>query len=498
LVLKKSKEVSVLLLSPRERDLGYEYINSLRENLGLGYLAAVLEENGFKFLVYQNLDRGGVPGIYAELNDTDCVAVSLPFWENRKEYVGFLNDISGLLKPGVPLVLGGHAPTIGAEYFFRSVPRTTDIILGYAENAFVEYCRVLSGQGGSGLIIETLGPKRRLLRSKTPPDITKLPFPKRTLGAEERTAHGSVVEAYISASRGCLNNCTFCSVPTFCRNAYGGKYWEGRTAFNIGEEITSLLDSMPGLNYFTFVDDNFVGYGRGKYVRLKQIARTVKAITSGEIPFEITIRTDGFNAEVFEQLKEAGLISVYLGIESANQRILNEFKKGIKTETNLRTLRGLRSLGLNVDVGFIMYAPSATLDEIGVNLNFLKYLINDLGLTVHPGAILRLLRVYPQDYGKHALDVESDIPALSGPVSIVASAIDTIWRGRLLEYFVRSETAIYGKTRESDDGDPAKGQYVNSVSNYLISATETLITEVRKGIIELGSLLDKILEPKLS
>ena len=62
---------------------------------------------------------------------------------------------------------------------------------------------------------------------------------------------------------------------------------------------------------------------------------------------------------------------VYFGVESANQRILNYYKKGITPEESEKAVKKARKAGMDVIVGsFIVGAPDETRKEVETTLRF--------------------------------------------------------------------------------------------------------------------------------
>jgi radical SAM superfamily enzyme YgiQ (UPF0313 family) len=74
---------------------------------------------------------------------------------------------------------------------------------------------------------------------------------------------------------------------------------------------------------------------------------------------------------MLREMAKAGCKLLYFGIESANQRILDYYKKGITPEQSRSAVRKARKSGIDVIVGsFIVGAPDETIREIENTLKF--------------------------------------------------------------------------------------------------------------------------------
>ena len=91
-----------------------------------------------------------------------------------------------------------------------------------------------------------------------------------------------------------------------------------------------------------------------------------------------------------KELSRAGCKVIFFGIESANQRILDYYNKGITPEQSRKAVRTARKAGADVIVGsFIVGAPDETREEIRNTIEFAKGIPIDVPqfniLGVYPG-----------------------------------------------------------------------------------------------------------------
>jgi len=82
---------------------------------------------------------------------------------------------------------------------------------------------------------------------------------------------------------------------------------------------------------------------------------------------------------MFREMVKAGCKILYFGVESANQRILNYYKKGITPEQSRAAVKKARKAGVDVIVGsFIVGAPDETKKEVENTLRFVHELDIDV------------------------------------------------------------------------------------------------------------------------
>lgn len=209
---------------------------------------------------------------------------------------------------------------------------------------------------------------------------------------------------WVSSSRGCPWDCSFCSVSAF-REITGAKGKTRREVRPINDVIYELSELYNlGIRHFVFADDEMLTGSNEDYERWVQLAAGINNIGK-DITFQCSVRsdviwnhkdTDGGNKRrtAFHKLVEAGLTHVYMGLESGSPSQLKRYNKSEDVDTHLNTIRILREEGVLVGAGFIMFDPFMTLEEIQENIDFIK----EAELVTHSrkdyiGDVFDLLRV---------------------------------------------------------------------------------------------------------
>ena len=153
-------------------------------------------------------------------------------------------------------------------------------------------------------------------------DLDELPFPDlRLLVGNERLKTMPIMTSW-----GCPFDCTFCSVT-----AMFGKKYRFRSAESV---VAELKDKRPQLIFF--YDDNFAANRK----RLKRLLQMM--IDEGlAVPWSAQVRTDVVrDQELLDLMRRSGCHLVYLGLESVNQKTLDEFEKSQTVDDIRKAIRG--------------------------------------------------------------------------------------------------------------------------------------------------------------
>lgn len=121
---------------------------------------------------------------------------------------------------------------------------------------------------------------------------------------------------------------------------------------------------------FIFVDDNFM-------LNQKRVIELCKSMRKEKLDVEWFCegRVDNCSYEMMKELSKAGCKVVFLGIESANQRVLDYYGKRITPKQSEDAVKAARRAGVDVIIGsFILGAPGETREEIQNTLEFSKKL----------------------------------------------------------------------------------------------------------------------------
>jgi len=195
----------------------------------------------------------------------------------------------------------------------------------------------------------------------------------------------------METSRSCHGKCNFCEGYLFrCFNK--GNEYRAKSPERVIEEMKYVINTYK-CRIFSFSDDNFFADGNKGKQRAIEIANK---LISNKIKAKFTIecRADDVEYDIFKLLKQAGLIKVFIGIESGSQSVLDRYHKGITVEDNHKAIRILQELNIKCHPGHILFDPKTTINELWDTVNFFETYISDF-FSFQEGYDSRLL-YYPQ------------------------------------------------------------------------------------------------------
>lgn len=373
----------LLLEHPRiESDEHYNDVANapLSACLSVGYVAAQLAGQGHSVEVY---DAYGQDASFEQCReqllqrDCDLLGVHGVYsWEHTTQLFSMLQKYNAF-RPETKVVLFGIFPTFAFKQILSLYPCVDAIIIGEPELTFCELAAAYGLGAGrvdfvSGIACRD-GNGFKQTDSRDPVDcLDMLPFPLR------HDESLNVVGGSILGSRGCHGRCSFCCINPFYGTKSGRRC---RTPENIRLEIEGLLPRLEK-QYVYFLDADFFGSGPDSHNRVIAIAERLQHLG---VQFGFECRAGSFDKKVITALAHAGLKDVFLGIESASKATLRRMRKGIVPSKSAASLHMLRSLGIEPNLGFIMFEPECLLADVRQSLAFLKHnsLLQKLDVTAN-------------------------------------------------------------------------------------------------------------------
>jgi anaerobic magnesium-protoporphyrin IX monomethyl ester cyclase len=345
-------------------------------NLGMGYLAATLQEHGRTVEMIEV--RDGPMQIAARLARTQpqVIGFSLIFQYFLPQ---FRRVARALRKAGVTshFTIGGHYPSLCHDEVLAQMPELDSVALYEGEYTLVDLVtRIAAGEDWrqvpglayvrEGEVVES--EPRALVH-----DLDSLPFPYRPFGPEKMVGFHTMP---LLASRGCARRCSFCSIHTFYRTA-PGKVVRIRRPSKVIEEMLCLHREYEA-RVFLFQDDDFPLWGRAGRKWVDELADRLHATGLAErIIWKISCRAEYVEPEMFARLRDAGLFLVYMGIESGVESGLQVLHKQMTVEQNLSAVQILKDIRLRFSYGFMLFDPSSTFESVRANVGFLRQIVGD-------------------------------------------------------------------------------------------------------------------------
>lgn len=211
----------------------------------------------------------------------------------------------------------------------------------------------------------------------------------------------------VETSRGCPNDCEFCSVPNF-----NGRTYRQRPVQEVLDELETL-----DRKFFFFSDDNILGYGKAAEERAIQLFQGMRDRGLNK-QWGCYVGIDfANNPEVLKYAKKAGCLGVFIGFESVSKEALQDMHKvrnlKVGIENYKEVVKKIHDHGIGIFGSFVLGCDRDKRDVFERTTEFIldsKIDVIQLSvLTPLPGTRLyarlkqegRLLRTnYPDDW-KH-------------------------------------------------------------------------------------------------
>ncbi|MCX8131546.1 MAG: B12-binding domain-containing radical SAM protein [Clostridia bacterium] len=367
--------MKICLINPPNiwgRTVGSEWSEnfSTMPYLGIAYIASCLQMKGYEADVYdcpgQNISLEELICILA-VYKYDIIGISM-FYFNFSDANRIISVVKSI-HPNTFIFAGGYFATLSYETVLNANENIDCCVLGEGEYTVADIAEAVANRrdwralgniaykNGGDIIQNEIKPSTSYL--------DQLPFPQR---AFIRNKAGIVS---ILTSRGCYGKCSFCSEEEFSM-MNGTKGIRYRSVANVVNEIEQLVKEYNP-RMIRINDSNFCD---GSARRKRWLREFYEAMIERNIHVKIIANTRANdvikNKQELGLLKEVGLDTLFVGIESFVQRQLDLYNKKTTVAQNIESLDIISDLCLKVEIGFMIFEPFTTIEEIIVNLNTLK------------------------------------------------------------------------------------------------------------------------------
>jgi len=377
--------MEVLLVNPPDIASKYKDVLGLTAPpLGLAYIGAVLEENDVEVTI---LDAPALDmdfqGYQRELANKHVDLLGVQTTTPTIKQALAVGKITKELHPECTVTMGGYHATFMPEQVLEN--DFVDVVVrNEGEYATLELVDAIENdkplRNIDGInyrdgdrIVET--PKRRPIE-----DLDALPFPARhLLPMSEYMLFGrKQVLATMICSRGCPMGCSFCA-----SSAMHGRRVRFRSPENAAAEMEQVVDDYK-VRMVGFMDDTFTLFP-------KWVDSFCKGIISRgiDVVWGCTARVDRFNKELLSQMWKAGCRTLLFGVESGNQKILDNVQKGTKVGQAKRAFKTAKDIGMHTIASMTLGMPGESKTTIDETIGFAKRVNPDYALfslaTPYPG-----------------------------------------------------------------------------------------------------------------
>ncbi len=267
---------------------------------------------------------------------------------------------------------GGHFPSIRPKDTLELLPELDSVVCFEGEETLVEFLGCLSQRDRWNQVrgLAFRGANGIVLTSPRPlvAELDNLPWVHRDKSC---MLLAGVPVASMLASRGCLFNCSFCSIRRFYSGA-PGPLRRVRSPQSVVDEMAMLFRER-NVCVFLFQDDDFAARTSGQRDWLTAFLSGLRmAGLADHIHWKISCRVDDLCPAVLDTMLDHGLIAVYLGVESGSEQGLRTLNKHTTVSRNLSAIELLKSRNVALGIGFMLFDPASTVETVQENLDFLQ------------------------------------------------------------------------------------------------------------------------------
>jgi anaerobic magnesium-protoporphyrin IX monomethyl ester cyclase len=335
--------------------------------LGISYLAAVLEENGYTVDV---VDCQTIRPTQKELQDKftslnpDIIGVTAATLTYLPA-LDILKAAKTVLPNALTMIGGPHVTVMDEQTFTES--RDVDIVVrSEGEQTMLELTQLVS-EGNLGKLGDVAGityrkneqihcnPDRPFMQ-----DIDSLPHPAHKYFDVTRYKILGKTYLPIITSRGCPFHCTFCAGYKMC-----GRGFRGRSPKKVVDELEWLRDKF-GAGAFAFYDDTFT-FDVNRAVAICDEMQKRKVM----LPWDCRTRVDKISKGLLTKLRSTNCQLIHFGVESGSQHILNLMRKGTTVEQNVQAIKWAKEAGISVAISLVIGYPTETPEMLQQTIDFI-------------------------------------------------------------------------------------------------------------------------------
>jgi radical SAM superfamily enzyme YgiQ (UPF0313 family) len=191
----------------------------------------------------------------------------------------------------------------------------------------------------------------------------------------------------IQTSRGCYKKCSFCTTEAL----FGSREFHTRSIDDVLSDIDAVIGQ--GISHVNIVDNLFGGNKRYAIELLKRM----KERYSGKITAGVLMRADqfdsaktgSFSSEELALMKQAGISTISIGVESINPETLKRIAKEETIAQYENAIRAIKKAGIDVTATFGVGGGEDTVRDMQEIISFARKnkinCVNLYAFTIAPG-----------------------------------------------------------------------------------------------------------------
>ncbi len=329
--------------------------------LGLGYLAAVLKRSHFEVKIIDLNTENISLSTFLSLEKPEIIGIS-SIVTNARQALEIAQKSKKIL-PNCHVVLGGPYPSMMGDRLLTRHKEVDALFVGEAEFTFPELVKRLQNKKSLDAVEGLIFRKDSKIKINSPSNpiypLDQIPYPAREELKMELYAENA---GSIFTSRGCPQECIFCSRPVF------GRKWRGHSPDYVLKEIHHLRE-LYGISNLSVLDDNFtVDLERAEKILDGIIAKKWKL----NIYFWNGMRVDHVTKNLLLKMKEAGCTAINYGVESVDPDVISFIRKGVSLEQVEKAIKLTRETGISANIFLMIGNPGDNVKVVDKIMAFVR------------------------------------------------------------------------------------------------------------------------------
>jgi len=385
----------LLIIPPKGKKLDVKQIDSQFPRIGSAYVAAHLREKGHQVKILDSIAMGlDLSGIREEITAFRPDFIGLgPFTEEIFQAYKVCEAAKHIDESIITVLGGPHASAMPKETL-EEFPLVDFAIFGEGEGTLLKLVNGENPPEIKGLTYRNCG---NIIVNETAcpiEDLDSLPYPAWDLYPLDtyrgiltknfnRKMDIPALELPVLSMRGCPSRCNF------CYKVYDGVRF--RNPLKVVDEIEFLVNTYGATDIF-FAEGTFLAKSEhGSKICNEIISRGLNR----KISWVAETRVNAVDEESLKLMKEAGCEELYYGIESGDEDILKNSKKGITFDQMREAVKLTKKIGIRACCFSIIGHPNETKETIDKTVKLLMELDADVMniaiMMPYPGTKIREL-----------------------------------------------------------------------------------------------------------
>lgn len=350
-----------------------------RSSLGIQWSGSLLRKHGYNdvsIFLFEGEQRNNIEKVLLAKQYDICII------EFRSSIREFSYEIIEKLKENnkdIKIIVIGHDATLYAARFMQECSHIDIIIYGEAERTVLEVCNRLKNHKSidecEGIFYRKSGTIFRNNARKESENLDYLANPALDIAKKQ---FGSKLQQTVfystRTSRGCLGNCSFCSLNRLS-NVSKKIIWRERNLKDVIRELEVTQNEFFEKRLVVeFVDNSFEDPDPVNKERIHDFLDLLEK-TNLKIAFAILTRTESWTEKdipLIRRMRKNGLYYIAPGVENSTIAGLKKLNKRGNVESNQRIFKLFQENGVCVHAYMIMFYPYVTFDELRSNADFMK------------------------------------------------------------------------------------------------------------------------------